>query len=104
VLGAKGGAYRKLRIGRIGLGHGSFRGEEKVMRHGETFEAEGADRSIPPPLTPPHKGEGDSCEQAARDLKHSGKKARQPCPPPPCGEGSGVGVHPRPFANTSASP
>jgi len=34
---------------------------------------------IPPPLTPPRKGEGDT-------------PASPPSPPPPCGEGLGVGV------------
>ncbi|MGE0282553.1 MAG: UdgX family uracil-DNA binding protein [Rhizobiaceae bacterium] len=38
-------------------------------------------REISPPLTPPHKGEGDFAGTLAN-------------PPPPCGEGLGVGVNP----------
>jgi len=49
--------------------------------------------SIPPPLTPPHKGEGDL---PAAMLHETGKDLRsedaQLNPPPPCGEGLGVGV------------
>ena len=63
---------------------------------------------IPPPLTPPHKGEwetgaapviGDAA--AANNIGSWRQTALQQCPPPPCGEGLGVGV---PLATTAASP
>jgi len=43
---------------------------------------------IPPPLTPPHKGEGD--DNSAILAKNSNQAL--PDSPPPCGEGVGVGV------------
>ncbi|MGE3363993.1 MAG: hypothetical protein AB7I34_11145 [Rhizobiaceae bacterium] len=46
---------------------------------------------LPPPLTPPHKGEGDS-------------PTSPPSSPPPCGEGSGVGVRLRVGAKTGRPP
>ncbi|MEQ1950463.1 efflux RND transporter permease subunit [Mesorhizobium yinganensis] len=48
--------------------------------------------SVPPPLTPPHKGEGDNA--AAASIRVIDGLA-QPGSPPPCGEGLGVGVRPR---------
>jgi len=47
-----------------------------VMDVGESKHRE----NVPPPLTPPRKGEGDLAATLAN-------------PPPPCGEGLGVGVH-----------
>jgi len=49
-------------------------------------------RPLPPPLTPPHKGEGDLAallpSVIRQDLMPSGDAAN---PPPPCGEGWGRG-------------
>jgi pimeloyl-ACP methyl ester carboxylesterase len=49
--------------------------------------------SVPPPLTPPHKGEGDSpaCPLGL-NLQRFGDEEHAAAPPPPCGEGLGVGV------------
>jgi HAE1 family hydrophobic/amphiphilic exporter-1 len=44
---------------------------------------------VPPPLTPPHKGEGD-------DATIASDGATLPGPPLPCGEGLGVGVRVQP--------
>ncbi|MBX3569665.1 MAG: 3-hydroxyacyl-CoA dehydrogenase family protein [Rhizobiaceae bacterium] len=56
---------------------------------------------VPPPLTPPHKGEGDLTtafpDKNGDDLR---SKRLQAGSPPPCGEGSGVGV----ASNASAMP
>ncbi len=49
-------------------------------------------REEPPPLTPPHKGEGDA---GAAPTERIGVRHRSATPedsPPPCGEGLGVGV------------
>ena len=53
---------------------------------------DGAKR-LPPPLTPPHKGEGDS-DAHALGVAIFGSWCRRGrrCSPPPCGEGLGVGV------------
>ncbi len=50
--------------------------------------ASGSARHLPPPLTPPHKGEGKSL----RFLPFGRNVHRLYEPPPPCGEGYGVGV------------
>ncbi|MGF7008450.1 molybdopterin-dependent oxidoreductase [Aminobacter sp. BE322] len=48
---------------------------------------------IPPPLTPPHKGEGDQIAALATKIADGWRVTAVPQnPPPPCGEGSGVGV------------
>ncbi|MBK8457834.1 MAG: hypothetical protein IPL47_12595 [Phyllobacteriaceae bacterium] len=50
---------------------------------------------MPPPLTPPHKGEGDQLRAPQRQSVDAGSPALAgPVFPPPCGEGSGVGVLP----------
>jgi peptide/nickel transport system ATP-binding protein len=47
----------------------------------------------PPPLTPPHKGEGDVPDAAASTIDPAqGGRGASRNPPPPCGEGLGVGV------------
>ncbi len=50
---------------------------------------------VPPPLTPPHKGEGNA--GTTSELKSSKFMlcSAEPSPPPPCGEGLGVGVNDR---------
>src|SRR3546814_492817 len=45
----------------------------------------------PPPLTPPHKGEEELPRAQAR-FRGGGLGDEGADPPPPCGEGSGVGV------------
>jgi hypothetical protein len=51
----------------------------------------------PPPLTPPHKREGDSVASAfAKTVNVWQGTALQQSSPPPCGEGLGVGVTCRP--------
>ncbi|CAI2933905.1 protein of unknown function [Aminobacter niigataensis] len=48
---------------------------------------------IPPPLTPPHKGEGNDFTGAAKRFAGGwGARALPQDSPPPCGEGLGVGV------------
>ena len=58
----------------------------------------GVDRiwNLPPPLTPPHKGEGGHCSGCA-DAKTSVIPARTAATasPPPCGERQGGGLKPR---------
>ncbi|MFI0845575.1 indolepyruvate oxidoreductase subunit beta family protein [Mesorhizobium sp. IMUNJ 23232] len=54
-------------------------------------EAASAEKS-PPPLTPPHKGEGDLPAALSSEAVDGGSAASPPDSPPPCGEGSGVGV------------
>jgi len=46
---------------------------------------------IPPPLTPPHKGEGNGFV-AIRNIEDWYGAAMRQGSPPPCGEGLGVGV------------
>ncbi|MGF7008591.1 hypothetical protein J2X50_004100 [Aminobacter sp. BE322] len=49
--------------------------------------------NLPPPLTPPHKGEGDSVAPPSRaNRRRFWWQGRRAGPPPPCGEGLGVGV------------
>ena len=70
------------------------RRDARLAREGG--EAWQADTNLPPPLTPPRKGEGDlsrvvsppgvDCWRQAAQLRN---------PPPPCGEGLGVGVSAR---------
>ncbi len=48
----------------------------------------------PPPLTPPHKGEGDTATVVANFANVWLKARPQQDSPPPCGEGLGVGVVP----------
>jgi len=49
----------------------------------------------PPPLTPPHKGEGDDfVSVAAGNVEDRDWAVVPQNPPPPCGEGLGVGVLP----------
>nr|WP_269931512.1 hydroxymethylpyrimidine/phosphomethylpyrimidine kinase [Aminobacter sp. HY435] len=59
------------------------------------FAASSTSSKIPPPPTPPHKGEGDTCVHpsnvTARSTR-SGLAIPPNNPPPPCGEGIGVGV------------
>ncbi|GAA4117156.1 hypothetical protein GGR00_000794 [Aminobacter aganoensis] len=48
---------------------------------------------IPPPLTPPHEGEGNDFITVAVNFVDAWRGATVPQgPPPPCGEGLGVGV------------
>jgi hypothetical protein len=48
---------------------------------------------VPPPLTPPHKGEGDYFIAFVSNNDDDWSwAALQPDSPPPCGEGLGVGV------------
>ncbi len=58
------------------------------MTHGTTFGS-----AVPPPLTPPHKGEGDlpACSPSTNHWRFRAVWRPQ-SPPPPCGEGLGVGV------------
>jgi hypothetical protein len=50
---------------------------------------------VPPPLTPPHKGEGDFVAAMSHETVDDWRLAERPAsPPPPCGEGLGVGVNP----------
>jgi 3-methylfumaryl-CoA hydratase len=69
-----------------------YREAAKVGKNAETSRLSVGERQ-PPPLTPPHKGEGDVIVGAS-----SGKgspdheAAAYQGPPPPCGEGWGVGV------------
>jgi hypothetical protein len=50
---------------------------------------------LPPPLTPPLKGEGDFAAAMPHETVHYWCLAKTPAgPPPPCGEGLGVGVTP----------
>ena len=59
---------------------------------------------VPPPLAPPHRGEGDRFAAAA--TKRAGDRdwaAVPQNPPPPCGEGLGVGVPAYPMARPAKS-
>ncbi len=50
---------------------------------------------VSPPLTPPHKGEGDfAAAMPRKTVDEWGLAETRPDPPPPCGEGLGVGVNP----------
>jgi membrane carboxypeptidase/penicillin-binding protein PbpC len=54
---------------------------------------------LPPPLTPPHKGEGNSAAALPRETAGDCRPAETPANlPPPCGEGLGVGVNSHPTA------
>jgi hypothetical protein len=71
----------------------------------EGGDAGQSDINLPPPLTPPHRGEGDlprvvsppgvDCWRQAGRLRN---------PPPPCGEGLGVGVSARSHSFQRLSP
>jgi len=50
---------------------------------------------VPPPLTPPHKGEGNDFDTVAIARVKVGIWLVQQSSPPPCGEGLGVGVFKR---------
>jgi peptide/nickel transport system ATP-binding protein len=62
-------------------------GQSHITNEGELH------RIAPPPLTPPHKGEGDFAAAIRRNAVDDQRQAEmQASPPPPCGEGLGVGV------------
>jgi GNAT superfamily N-acetyltransferase len=49
--------------------------------------------ALPPPLTPPHKAEGDFAAATSSETVEDWRQAGVPAgSPPPCGEGLGVGV------------
>jgi DNA-binding MarR family transcriptional regulator/ribosomal protein S18 acetylase RimI-like enzyme len=80
-LDAYAEALRTARLGQRSTG-------QSHMRNDGGFHG-----AVPPPLTPPHKGEGDFA--AARQSKIMDDwrlPETQAGPPPPCGEGLGVGV------------
>jgi aspartokinase-like uncharacterized kinase len=72
-----------VKLGGSTAGAGRFRVENRL---------EGG-RPIPPPLAPPHRGEGDFAAALPNKTVDDWRLAdMQPSPPPPCGKGLGVGV------------
>src|SRR5690606_39231104 len=78
----------------------AFRRQRKGDTHGPTPTVSAARpagalgprlAAIPPPLTPPHKGEWDLGALCRKGSQLTCDRLRQ-SPPPPCGEGLGVGV------------
>jgi MFS transporter (putative signal transducer) len=60
---------------------------------------EGFRHLVPPPLTPPHKGEGDFAAAMPQKTIDDWRPAEAHASSlPPCGEGSGVGVNSHPIA------
>src|SRR5215471_2041975 len=60
---------------------------------GRRVEQDCAPRHDPPPRPSPTRGEGERRRRARRDHPpHKGRAIAWFCSPPPCGEGSGVGV------------
>jgi pimeloyl-ACP methyl ester carboxylesterase len=59
--------------------------------------------NVPPPLTPLHRGEGEFSSRTGDKLSAPRKNDDAQSPPPPCGEGLGVGVNAGPIASAKAA-
>ncbi len=59
--------------------------------------------NVPPPLTPPRRGEGEFSPGTGDKLSAPRENDDEPSPPPPCGEGLGVRVNGEPIGSARAA-